>query len=110
MAVSGAAFAGSTPSSNATVTTYTNSSNDGTMNYWGYLHDTAGDGHSVYTQGKIHGGGWEKKNTHSGGNGTKEWQDNYVYDLSVTRIDYGWVQACVEDWGGNTCDSEYFDF
>lgn len=110
VATSGTAFAGSTPGSQANVITYMNSANDGTMNYWGYLHDTAGDGHSVYSQGKINAYGWGGKNTNSAGNGSKEWQDTYLSDYDSMVVNYGWVQACVEDWGTNTCDTEYFDF
>lgn len=107
VATAGTAFAGSAPSSQANVTAYGRA--PGTMNYWGYLHDTAGDGHSVYAQGKVNGYGWKGKNTNSAGNGSKEWQDTYVYD-DQGSIAYGWVQACVEDWGSNTCDTEYIDF
>jgi hypothetical protein len=40
-------------------------------NYYGYLADTARDGHSVYARGRVDGYGWAAKDTTTGWGGQK---------------------------------------
>jgi hypothetical protein len=80
----------------------------GAMEYSGYLRDTKGDSNSVYAQGKVSGYDWESPVTNSNGSGSSIWVDHNVWDPAATRVDFGWVQACVDDsYISDTCSGTY---
>jgi hypothetical protein len=67
------------------------------MEYWGYLHDIKTDGDGVYVQGKVEGFGWSAAHWNRNGNGSSVWEDWLNYSSGDTQVNYGWVQACVDD-------------
>ena len=71
----------------------------------GSVCDTAGDGHGVYGQGKVHGYSWSAKR--GDGNGSASGcgsEGREFYDPATVYSSYGWYRICRDDFGPDTCD------
>ena len=81
----------------------------GGLQYQGYLRDIEPDGNNVFSHAKVAGYGYATKIYNNGGNGTKKWVDQYVWDPQATRVDDGRIEAC-QDRGtlfSDLCDDRY---